>query len=204
MPIKEESFRIGCGRYIEGAGYIEKIGEEVKRVGSSPLIVGGETALSFTREKIEKSVTGICDKYEFKEHKGTCNEDDAEILADFAAKNGYDVILGVGGGVICDFAKLVGYFAHLPVINIPTSSATCAAYTPLSVRYTREGKTVGTRHYEFEVAAVIADTEIIAKQPVRLLLSGVFDALAKFVEIKQRFNGETKEYPMGLNYAYAM
>ena len=49
MPIKEESFRIGCGRYIEGAGYIEKIGEEVKRVGSSPLIVGGETALSLTR-----------------------------------------------------------------------------------------------------------------------------------------------------------
>ena len=204
MPIKEESFRIGCGRYIEGAGYIEKIGEEVKRVGSSPLIVGGETALSLTREKIEKSVTGICDKYEFKEHKGTCNEDDAEIFADLAAKNGYDVIVGVGGGVICDFAKLVGYFAHLPVINIPTSSATCAAYTPLSVRYTREGKTVGTRHYENEVAAVIADTEIIAKQPVRLLLSGVFDALAKFVEIKQRFNGETKEYPMGLNYAYAM
>ncbi len=74
----------------------------------------------------------------------------------------------------------------------------------MSVRYTREGKTFGTLHFENEIESVIADTEIISKQPVRLLLSGVFDALAKFVEIKQRFNKDTKEYPMGLDYAYAM
>ena len=204
MPIKEESFRIGCGRYIEGAGYISKIGEEVKRVGTSPLVIGGETALSLTKEKIEKSLMGTCEKFEIKMHKGTCNEDDAKLLSEYANNNGYDVIVGVGGGVICDFAKVVACFSLLPVINIPTSSATCAAYTPLSVRYTREGKTVGTLHYENEVASVIADTEIISKQPVRLLLSGVFDALAKFVEIKQRFNKDTKEYPMGLDYAYVM
>lgn len=28
MTIREESFRIGCGRYIQGKGYIEKCGEE--------------------------------------------------------------------------------------------------------------------------------------------------------------------------------
>ena len=51
---------------------------------------------------------------------------------------------------------------------------------------------------------VIADTEIISAQPVRLLLAGVFDALAKFVEIKQRFSEDAKSYPMGLDYAYVM
>jgi len=115
------------------------------------------------------------------------------------------VIVGVGGGVLMDFAKLIAEFASLPVINVPTSSATCAAYAPLSVRYTPEGKTVGTRHYAHEVNAVIADTELLAAQPVRLLLAGVFDALAKSVEIRQRFRGDVdEEYPMGLNYAYAM
>jgi glycerol dehydrogenase len=110
----------------------------------------------------------------------------------------------VGGGVLCDFAKLCGHFAQLPVLTIPTSSATCAAYTPMSIRYTPEGKTVGSLHFDHEVGGVIADLEILGKQPVRLLLAGVFDALAKFIEIKQRFTEATEDYPIGLNYAYTM
>ena len=204
MPIKEESFRIGCGRYVQGAGYIERIGEEVKRLGLSPLVVGGKTALSLTADKIEKSFKEKCNKYEFIIHEGTCNDERAEEIANYAKEKGYDVIVGVGGGVICDFSKLCGYFAKLPVINVPTSSATCAAYTPLSVRYTPEGRTVGSRHYEYELDGVLVDTEIIVAQPVRLFLAGVFDALAKFVEIKHRFTEDTKDYPIGLDYAYAM
>ena len=204
MPIKEESFRIGCGRYIQGSGYIKKTGDEVIRLGTSPLIIGGKTALDITKFKIEKSVAEKCNKYEFVVHTGTCNEERAKELAFLASEKGYDVIVGVGGGVICDFAKLCGYFAKLPVINIPTSSATCAAYTPLSIRYTPDGKTVGSLHLGYEVDGVIADTEVIAAQPVRLFLAGVFDALAKFVEIKQRFTEETTDYPIGLDYAYVM
>lgn len=204
MPIKEESFRIGCGRYVQGAGYIERTGDEVVRLGTSPLIIGGKTALKKTKSKIEKSVSEKCNKYEFVVHTGTCNEERAKELANLAHEKNYDVIVGVGGGVMCDFAKLCGHFANLPVINIPTSSATCAAYTPLSIRYTPDGKTVGSLHFGYEVNGVIADTSVIATQPVRLLLAGVFDALAKFVEIKQRFTEETADYPIGLDYAYVM
>ena len=204
MPIKEESFRIGCGRYLQGLGYTERIGDEILRLGSSPLIIGGKTAFKITKSKIEASVSAKCGKYEFKTHTGTCNDEDAKLLANLATEKGYDVIVGVGGGVICDFAKLCGYFATLPVINIPTSSATCASYTPLSVRYTPDGRTVGSLHYSYEVDCVIADTAVIATQPPRLFLAGAFDALAKFVEIKQRFNEDIKEYPLGLDYAYIM
>ena len=201
MPVREESFRIGCGRYIQGSGYIKRVGEEVLRLGRVPLIVGGKTALKITKSEIEKSVAETCNQYEFIEHTGTCNEERAKELADLAEEKGYDVIVGVGGGVICDFAKLCGYFARLPVICIPTSSATCAAYTPLSVRYTPEGRTVGSLHYSYEVNAVVVDTAILVAQPIRLLLAGVFDALAKFIEIKQRF---TANSPLGLDYAFSM
>lgn len=204
MPIKEESFRIGCGRYIQGAGCIEQTGDEVLRLGTSPLIIGGKTALEITKSNIEKSVRKKCNKYEFVVHTGTCNEERARELAKLAEEKGYDVIVGVGGGVICDFAKFCGYFAKLPVINIPTSSATCAAYTPLTIRYTPDGKTIGSLHYGYEVNGVIADSAVIGAQPVRLFLAGVFDALAKFLEIKQRFNEETTKYPIGLDYAYVM
>ena len=204
MPIRESSFRIGCGRYIEEAGALAQIGAEIRRLGHAPLIVGGRTALSLTHDTFTASVRTACSKFEVITHAGTCSEERAKELADLCLHNGYDVIVGVGGGVIMDFAKLCGHFAALPVINVPTSSATCACYTPLSVRYTPEGKTVGSLHYEREVDCVIADTAVIATQPVRLLLAGVFDALAKFVEIRQRYRGDTSDVPLGLDYAYAM
>ena len=204
MPIKEESFRIGSGRYVQGPGYLAKTWDEIRRLGTAPLIIGGKTALAIARSQIESSLRAGCKKYEFITHTGTCNEPRAKELAQLAAEKGYDVIVGVGGGVLCDFAKLCGHFAGLPVLCIPTSSATCAAYTPMSIRYTPEGKTVGSLHFDHEVGGVIADTQILGKQPIRLLLAGIFDALAKFIEIKQRFTEQTKEYPIGLNYAYTM
>ena len=205
MPIREESFRIGCGRYLQGEGMLSRLGEEVLRLGSAPLVVGGENGLSVAREAIEDSLLPACPRYEIVTYTGTCNEERAKEIATLARERGYDVIVGVGGGILMDFAKLCGYFAELPVLNVPTSSATCAAYTPLSVRYTVEGNTVGSRHYPYEVSGVLVDTAVIATQPVRLLLSGVFDALAKFVEIKHRYRGDIDaDYPIGLDYAYAL
>ena len=203
MPIKEKSFRIGCGRYLQEEGILKNCGKEIARFGKAPLIIGGHTALSITRETIENSLLSM-HKYKIYEHIGTCNDEDARKLAELSKAEDYDVIVGVGGGVIMDFAKLVSHFADLPVVNIPTSSATCAAYTPLSVRYTTEGRTVGSMHFEREVNSVLVDTQIITKQPNRLFLAGVFDSLAKFIEIKHRFTGEKKNYPLGLDWAYIL
>ena len=202
MPIKEESFRIGCGRYIQGRKYIEKVGKELEFWGTAPLIIGDSTSLSLTETQLENALKHANRKTVV--HNAPCNIEDAEKLAEFMKENNLDTVIGVGGGVIMDFAKLVADISSAPVINIPTSSATCAAYTPLSVCYTPEGRTVGSRHYKKEVNCVIADTEIISRQPVRLLLSGVFDSLAKFIEIKQRYNESVTDYPLGLNWAYVL
>lgn len=205
MPIKESSFRIGCGRYLQEENLLARCGAEILRYGRRPLIVGDDTALNITRAVMIPSIECACEAYEIVVHNGTCNDERAEEIAAIANGRGFDVIVGVGGGVIMDFAKLCGHFAKLPVVNIPTSAATCAAYTPLSVRYTPEGKTVGTMHYEYEIDAVLVDTRIMLTQPTRLLLAGVFDALAKFVEIKQRFHPDSEDaFPMGLDYAYVV
>ena len=206
MPIHERSFRIGCGRYIQGENYIiSGSADEISRLGKYPLIIGDTTALTLTRDALTESLSKRSNNYEFWTHDGSCNDEQAKEIADKKNEIGYDVIVGVGGGVIMDFAKLCGHFAKCPVLNIPTSSATCAAYTPLSVRYTPEGRTVGTMHFDYEVNAVLVDTSLIARQPVRLFLAGVFDAIAKFVEIKQRFKeDDIMEYPLGLDYAYTL
>ena len=79
-----------------------------------------------------------------------------------------------------DEAKLVASCADVPVINIPTSTATCAAVTPLSVMYEREsGATIGTIKLMREVDAVLVDLDVLVCQPARLLCAGVMDAMAK-------------------------
>ena len=70
--------------------------------------------------------------------------------------------------------------------------------------YTKEGRTVKSFHHETEVNAVLADTAVISTQPTRLLLAGVFDAMAKYLEIKHRYNAESGECPLGLDLAYTL
>jgi len=203
MPIREESFRIGCGRYLQKPDLLLNCKEEILRLGTKPMILGGETALKVALPQMEKSIKEL-ESYRIIPYKGSCNEPKAKEFADQALQEGFDVVVGVGGGVMMDFAKLVGDFAKLPVINVPTSSATCAAYTPLSVRYTPEGRTVGSKHYGYEVSAVLADSRILSQQPTRLFLAGVLDSLAKFVEIKQRAAENGGAFPLGLDWAYCM
>ncbi len=199
MAIHESAFRFGCGRYIQQAGAFSLTGTEVLRFGRSALILGGRTALSVARETVCRSLDEAEVTYEVLEHLGSCNHEDAAIYAEQA--EAYDVVIGIGGGVMMDLAKLVAHRAGKPLINLPTSAATCAAFTPLSVCYTREGKTVGTTHFSTEVNCVIVDTDCMVHQPPRLLLAGIFDALAKLPEIDHRYDANDPEMPLGLDYA---
>ncbi len=83
-----------------------------------------------------------------------------------------------------DMAKLVADLCDLPVLMVPTLSATCAAYAPLSVVYDLEGRTEGTVFFQREVNCVLADTALLARQPVRCACAGMMDAMAKLVEIR--------------------
>ena len=63
----------------------------------------------------------------------------AEEYAGKCLAAGCDEVVGVGGGRIMDFSKAMAETAGLGTVNIPTSIATCAAFTAMSVMYTPEG-----------------------------------------------------------------
>jgi glycerol dehydrogenase len=132
-----------------------------------------------------------------------CNPDVCEEIVSSFQFLDRDAVVGVGGGNVMDVAKLCAAMKGLPVINIPTSSATCAAYTPLSVTYNERGQTMGTRHHLCEVNAILADMNILCRQPARLLVAGVYDALAKLIELRQRMAGKAPdEIDIGLLSSY--
>ena len=204
--VVESSFRLGSGRYIQENGAIALLGEEVARLGcKKPFILGGKTALSLTKEVFLKSLADKSMDAIVYEYAGFCNADHCDRIIASEDFLGCDCVVGVGGGNLMDAAKLCAALSDRPVFNVPTSSATCAAYTPLSVCYNELGQTVGSRHLKKEVNVILADMDILCRQPVRLMLAGVYDALAKFVEIRQRLVGKNEdEVDIGLRSSFVL
>ncbi len=204
--VVETSFRLGAGRYIQEEGAISRIGEEIEKLGKSkPFILGSKTAIKITKARIDKSLgeknmSGVYYTYE-----GFCNEDHCERIIGSEDFQSCDIVIGVGGGNMMDAAKLCACLANKFVINIPTSSATCAAYTPLSVTYNERGQKVRTVHHPVEVNAVLVDMNILCCQPVRLLVAGIYDSIAKTPELNQRILGKSEdEIDIGLRSSYVM
>lgn len=87
-------------------------------------------------------------------------------------------MVGIGGGKTLDTAKAIGYYQKLPVVVIPTIASTDAPTSALSVIYTEAGEFEEYLIYPKNPDMVVMDTAIIAKAPVRLLVSGMGDALS--------------------------
>ena len=123
-----------------------------------------------------------------------------------ALTTGCQVIVGIGGGRIMDQAKATAHFAgDLPIVEVPTSIATCAAFAPLSVMYTAEGASLGSLRYDHEVNAIVMDMDVICKEPPRYAASGIMDGMAKMIEIQ---NGRSEilldDVSIGLFTAYTI
>jgi glycerol dehydrogenase len=70
------------------------------------------------------------------------------------------------------------------VITLPTIAATCSAVTPLSIRYDDNGNFFDIFPLPQAPAAVIIDSELLAKAPARWLAAGLGDTLAKWYEFR--------------------
>jgi glycerol dehydrogenase len=111
-----------------------------------------------------------------------CSETSLASLRETVKEHQADLIVGVGGGKALDTAKLLAHQCQLPIVTIPTSGATCAAWTALSNIYSNEGA------FQYDVALnrcpdlLILDYELIKTAPKRTLVAGIGDAIAKWYE----------------------
>ena len=202
--VVESAFRLGAGRYIQEAGAINRIAEELTLIGKNrPFILHGCQHSALVAEKIISLLDEDGVKANALKYEGFCNKEKCERIICDASVCASDSIIAIGGGNVIDAGKIIAESLNLPIITIPTSSATCAAYTPLSVCYNERGQTVGTVHHKREVCAVLVDMDIIATQPARLLISGAYDAMAKLPELNQRLIGKGEhEIDIGLRASY--
>ncbi|MCQ2386105.1 MAG: iron-containing alcohol dehydrogenase [Clostridia bacterium] len=199
------AYKFGCGRYVQGKDALHDcLAEEINRLGKKPLFVMGYNGAKAAEAQIKEALDKDNVSYEtLLFHSSPCFENARDIVA-YAREKDCLLLCGVGGGVLMDTVKLAAEEGGLSLMQIPTSSATCAASTPLSVLYDRvDGHHLGSYKTHREADCVIADTGILASQPKRLFFAGVLDSMAKSIEILHHLEKDGAS-PMGLDMAYVL
>jgi glycerol dehydrogenase-like iron-containing ADH family enzyme len=173
---------IAPAKVVRGAGVLISAAGEIARLGTRPLIVSGNRTLDISRESLQP-IFQAENLHTFAVSYGKdCCEVSLKALRKAAKEHQADVIIGVGGGKALDTAKLVAHQLQLPVVTIPTSAATCAAWTALSNVYSEAGA------FLYDVALsrcpdlLILDYDLIQTAPSHTLVAGIGDAIAKWYE----------------------
>jgi glycerol dehydrogenase-like iron-containing ADH family enzyme len=173
---------IAPAKVIRGSDVLQSAATEIAHLGSRPLIVAGNRTLVMTQESLQPILKAQQLQTAQASYGADCCEATLETLKKAAKEHQADVIIGVGGGKAMDTAKLVAHELQLPVVTIPTSAATCAAWTALSNVYSEAGA------FLYDVALsrcpdlLILDYDLIQSAPQRTLVAGIGDAIAKWYE----------------------
>jgi glycerol dehydrogenase len=152
----------------------------IGQYGQRPLVVGGNHSLEVFQPYLETLSTTLV--VAAATYGQDCSQSSLQRLRQAVANHGTDVILGVGGGKALDAAKLLADQCHCPIITIPTSAATCAAWTALSNLYTEAGAFQSDVSLPRCPDLLILDYALIQTAPPRTLIAGIGDALAKWYE----------------------
>jgi len=171
-----QSYRLAPLLSVVEAGASFDIGDIVARHGMHALVLGGRRSLS-AAEGAVSALTERLDAVDVRPFTGECT--DAAIERTSREAEGHNVIVGVGGGKALDTAKAAASSANIPCVTIPTSAATCAAYTPLSILHSETGTYAESRRLPCAVAAMILDPALIVSAPPRTLASGIVDGVAR-------------------------
>ena len=90
-------------------------------------------------------------------------------------------VLGVGGGKVIDVAKLSSFNQDVYFVSMPTTASHDGIVSPMASIKNPNTSISATAHSPI---AVIADSEVIAQSPFRLLAAGCADLIANFTAIK--------------------
>lgn len=167
---------------LRGTHLWTQAGQAIDRLGQRPLIVGGDRSLGVILPQLQSVLEQHQQVWESASYHPDCSEASLQQLQQAVQTHQADVIIGVGGGKALDMAKLLAHHSHLPVVTIPTSAATCAAWTALSNVYSDQGAFLYDVPLTRCPEVLILDYDLIQTAPQRTLVAGIGDAIAKWYE----------------------
>ncbi len=174
---------VAPAKVIRGTGVLRSSAiSEISTLGNRPLIVTGKHTLNIYQESLQTIFqSGDLDALATS-YSPDCCEVSLKALRKAVKEHKANVIIGLGGGKSIDTAKLLGHQLQLPVVTIPTSAATCAAWTALSNVYSASGAFL----YDVPLCRcpdlLILDYDLIKTAPRETLVAGIGDGIAKWYE----------------------
>ncbi|MCL1473611.1 iron-containing alcohol dehydrogenase family protein [Argonema antarcticum] len=157
-------------------------GEAIARLGRRPLVVGGDRTLAAYQPQLQLVLEQQQLIPTFASYSPDCTEASLALLRSQVHAHQADLIIGIGGGKALDTAKLLAHQSRLPVVTVPTSAATCAAWTALSNVYSAQGAFLYDVPLDRCPDLLVLDYTLIQTAPQRTLVAGIGDALAKWYE----------------------
>lgn len=171
-------------RILRGTGALEAVGHEIARLGTRPVVVHGRVGDAVVRPRLDPALGRAGLTPIRVEHAGPVTSGAIDRLASRLRRNGGDVVVAIGGGRVLDAGKAAAHATNLPVVAVPTSPATCAAVTAISVVYDDAGAWAGPLSTDACPEVCVLDVDVLASAPDRLLTAGIVDALVKVREVR--------------------
>ena len=150
------------------------------RFGARPIVVGGKRAIACAQGSLDQALGDF--SVQFASTAPDCSETVLARLNTVADNHDADFVVGLGGGKALDTAKLLAHQRNLPVVTVPTTGATCAAWTALSNVYSDDGAFLYDVPLRQCPGRLMLDYDLVATAPNRMLAAGIGDALAKWYE----------------------
>lgn len=180
-------------RYVQGKRALAQLGRHVKGLGTAPLLVADDVVWELVEETVaegfaEEGLTVVREPFGRFATPAVVDS-----LVELIRSGGHDVIVGFGGGSAIDAAKAAGYAADIRWASVPTAASSDAPTSALAVIYTEEGEFIEYRFFPRNPDLVLIDTQLVARAPEKLLVAGIGDALATWIEARatQRGQGTT-------------
>jgi glycerol dehydrogenase len=188
---------IAPSRYQQGKDMLHELGTAIETYGKKALIVASTDDL----KRMEKELNAAQDKQAFDciygNFGGESTHKEIARLREVVKSESCDVIIGLGGGKALDTAKAISHFEKMPVIVIPTIASTDAPCSSLAVIYTETAEFDEYMFFTKNPDLVLVDSAVIAKAPVRFLVSGMGDALSTYFEARACEKSNADNIPGG-------
>lgn len=172
-------------RYVQGPGALEALPALVADLGGRPVLLTDAPVWELLRTRIEAAF-GSAPPLVLVDPEITY----ATISAATEAAHAHapSVVIGAGGGKALDIAKGAAHALGVPIVTVPTIASTDAPTSKVYVVYDEHHALVGVERMPGNPSAVVVDTRLIAKAPLRFLVAGIGDAVAKKFEAEASRN----------------
>ena len=177
-------------KYVQGEDEILNLGYFVQTFGKSALLIAHEEDIKRVEEKLAKTEAKFEITFVKGNFGGECSREEIKRLQTLAKEHNCACTIGLGGGKAIDTAKCVAKGNNL--IVVPTIAATDAPTSHSAVIYTPEGAFDDYAYFKQSPNVVLIDTTVVAKAPVRFLISGMGDALSTYFEARANVRSYTK------------